>query len=119
MKAVVARFTSTLGIFKTFQANLQSQAPELSAAPRGIPTCRHVWELPGSGDESPAPKRMLAWPKDRERPEGSAQGASPNTGRILDSEFVKSGLQIKCSQNSKARRGPANKVIPPSGRYLV
>lgn len=43
----------------------------------------------------------------KERPEGAISGGFPkhrDSSRLL--EFVKSGPQIKCNQNSKARKAP-------------
>lgn len=99
----------------------QSQAPALSLLPRGFQPAAMFGNHLVQGMSLQRPGGCLQGTK-TERPQGAISGGFPkhrDSSRLL--EFVKSGPQIKCSQNSKARKTPLphSKVIPPFGRHLV
>lgn len=87
VKAVVSRLIIyTSGISKTFRINSQSwggtQAPELSVAPQGTPTCGHVWEPPVQVMSLQCPGRFMQSTKREARGGQLGVGGwgSPNIG---------------------------------------
>lgn len=97
-----------------------TQAPELSEAPRGIPTCRHIWEPPGSGDEPPP--TLHQGTKAGRNQAGSALGGGdpPKAGRFLDSQNLR-GAQMQPGFRVQERSSPwfEKRTTPLSLSFLL